>query len=196
MKKLSEIEKHVIFWVDKGSCRAVLLRNRESYTEDELNVAIDGLIADGTLTSSSKSDWVIVTEFMPNTAEKLRAEARPKEVEWIVDVLPAGAILRVDADESAEVSYIGIDHQIRSHHMGKIGQRGTRYFPGFMVPAVEGDLLVLLKRALVEDKPQAQEHLHFIQYGGAVDHFYLCTIWTRYSCSARSLCSRPRRPPQ
>lgn len=72
MKKLSKIEGHVLFWLDTGSSRVVLLKHRESYTEEEMNTAIDGLIADGTFTASSKQDWLVVTQWLPNTAKRMR----------------------------------------------------------------------------------------------------------------------------
>lgn len=71
-----DIKKDIIFWTDTGSNKEVLKKNvmADGHSEDSFNESFDEMISDGTLVLGRKSQFVVVAEWMPNTAEKLRSE--------------------------------------------------------------------------------------------------------------------------
>lgn len=73
---MKDIKSDIIFWVDTGSCREVLESNvlKEGHSKEVFDMALYEMIADDTLVMGNKSGFIVVTDFMPNTAKKLRNE--------------------------------------------------------------------------------------------------------------------------
>lgn len=76
--------KDIIFYIDKGLSRRALLREverAEDVDPTEADALVDEMLADGTLTTGEmhgNKDWLVVTAFMPNMAERLRDQKMPK----------------------------------------------------------------------------------------------------------------------
>ena len=70
------IKRDIIFWVDTGCNRGILEGRlvKEGHSKEDFNLSLSEMIEAGTLTLGRKSDYIVVTEWMPNAAEKLRNE--------------------------------------------------------------------------------------------------------------------------
>lgn len=70
------IKRDIIFWVDTGCNKDVLEERiiKEGHFKEEFDLSLFEMIRAGTLTLGRKSNYIVVTEWMPNAAEKLRNE--------------------------------------------------------------------------------------------------------------------------
>ena len=71
-----DIKRDIIFWVDTGCSRDLLEGQlvKEGYSKEDFDLSLFEMIEAGTLTLGLESGLIVVTEWMPNTAEKLRNE--------------------------------------------------------------------------------------------------------------------------
>lgn len=70
------VKSDIKFWIDTG-CNKDILEDRvikDGHSKEDFDKALSEMIVDNIITLGAKSNYIVVNEFMPRTAEKLKNE--------------------------------------------------------------------------------------------------------------------------